>query len=105
MNTQLKSVVSCSPAETAEDLYQVFRSEYGNYKPIDTVVRVVCAYHRGELDDLDFVMSKMSFMYHTEDAAKAIARRADKKDPDYSKKLAKADLISQITSNLEGCLK
>ena len=105
MNTQLKVVVTGNPAENAEDLYQSFRESFGNYKPIDAAVRVVTAYYRGECDDLDFVMSKMSHVCHTETAARMIARRANKKDEDYSFKVNKANCLGEIINNLELCLK
>lgn len=104
MNTQLKTIVASNPAARAEELYQEFKSTFGNYKPVDTCVRVVCAYKRGELDDIELVDSKMAFMYHTETAARMNARRCDKKDPDYSFKVSKANLLSRLINHLEACL-
>ena len=105
MNTQLKIVTKGCPAESAEDLYQAFKNYFGNYKPIDAAVRVVTAYYRGECDDLDFVMDKMAHAYHTETAARMIARRASKKDEDYSFKVNKANCLGEIINHLEFCLK
>lgn len=105
MNTQLKSIAITNPSEAAQELFSAFKETYGNYKPIDAAVRVVTAYYRGECDDLDFVMQKMSNVYHTETAARAISHRANKKGSDYAFKRGKAVALAQIINHLEACIK